>query len=127
MSDLPKILLVEDDESVRQAIADLLSSEAEVITAADGEECLDKLESTEFDAVLLDILLPKKSGISVLREIREKYPNTPVAVITGYTNLVEQEIREIGVDWIISKPFDYEELKSAVLNLLARRRRERES
>jgi DNA-binding response OmpR family regulator len=86
-----KVLLIEDDKFLRTVLEKKLSNEnIEVISAVDGEEALEKLVSTKPDLVLLDIILPKRSGFSILEEIRKDpdLKQTPVLIIS---NLGQEE------------------------------------
>jgi len=82
---LYKILVVDDEEPVRDLLEDLFKKEDCLsIGCASGEEALSILKEEIFDVVLLDIKLPGISGLEVLKEIRQKYTNLPVVMITGF-------------------------------------------
>lgn len=118
MADKKKILVVDDDPNIVRLIkARLEAHNYEIITAEDGEECIQKVSSEKPDLVLLDILMPKADGYNVLigmKEIKEltgEIPIVPVIVLTALSdprvkNMIEKE--EIK-DYIV-KPFNAEEL-----------------
>lgn len=86
------ILLVEDDQALRGAVVTRLeTSDFEVVTAVDGEEAITKFASSHPDLILLDIILPKKSGLEVLEEIKLKQKN-PVPIIVLSNADQEQDV-----------------------------------
>ncbi len=94
-----KILIVEDDQFLREFYQELLGEEGYLIdVAADGEVGLFKIQNNEYDLVLLDIMLPKKDGIQILRDLKLNPPKTPHLTIVNLTNL--------GQDSIIKQCFD---------------------
>ena len=101
-----KILLVEDDENIREMYQMKLEMEGyEVVTAGDGKKALELIEKEKLNLTLLDILLPKKDGFEVLKEIRqsknEKTRNIPVIIISNLSHPDDQrEAKRLGV-------FDY--------------------
>ena len=83
MADNKKVLIIEDDKILHKAIKDaLLGANFEIAEAFDGEEGLKKAESENPDLILLDLILPKQDGYHTLVDLHEKYPNTPVFVLT---------------------------------------------
>ncbi|MFQ5407240.1 MAG: ATP-binding protein [Anaerolineales bacterium] len=116
------ILLVDDEASNRDIFTQFLKLEGfRVVTAVDGEDALDKLQTVEPDLVLLDILLPRTDGYEVCRRIKEN-PQTlflPVIMITALRG-PEEKIRgvEVGADDFLSKPFNHLELVTRVKSLL---------
>lgn len=94
-----KILVVEDDQLLREFYQELLSSEGYLADAApDGETALSKIQNQEYDLILLDIMLPKKDGVEILRQLKIKGPKKKDAVIVMLTNL--------GQDAVIKECFD---------------------
>src|SRR4051794_15068176 len=80
-----RILIIDDEPEIRESLETLLTLEAyRVDSAATGGEGLSKLESTAFDLVLLDLMLPDRSGLEILADIRERDPHIPVFLITAY-------------------------------------------
>ncbi len=94
-----KILIVEDDQFLREFYQELLIAEGYLVdVAADGEEGLSKLLSNEYNLVLLDIMLPKKDGIQILRDLKVRSPKSLNVTIVVLTNL--------GQDTVIKECFD---------------------
>ncbi|MEK7130696.1 MAG: response regulator [Patescibacteria group bacterium] len=90
MSKIPNILLVEDDPLIRKILGDELKVNGfGVEEAADGEACLEALDSKNIDLVLLDIIIPKKDGIAVLRELKQagKIPQLPVYILSALSDM----------------------------------------
>ncbi len=101
-----KILIVEDEKEIRNILkVYLLTAGYEVTEAADGEEAMKIFYEKPFDLVVLDIMLPKKDGWSICREIKE-YSSVPVIIITARDNENDEVFGfEIGADDYITKPF----------------------
>jgi DNA-binding response OmpR family regulator len=110
------ILVIDDDERVRTLLRNiLLFGGYRVIEASDGESGMRHLEEGGFDMVLTDLGMPGMNGWEVTKLIKTRIPQLPVALITGWgTNLDEKKIKESGVDWIIGKPFQVNEILEAV-------------
>jgi DNA-binding response OmpR family regulator len=110
------ILVIDDDERVRTLLRNiLLFGGYRVIEASDGESGMRHLEEGGFDMVLTDLGMPGMNGWEVTKLIKTRIPQLPVALITGWgTNLDEKKIKESGVDWIIGKPFQVNEILETV-------------
>ena len=116
----PRILLVDDEPRVRQLLSYPLERDFEVVQAFDGEEALRKFREGEFDLVLLDLMLPKKNGLDVCRELREK-STVPIIMLTAKAEESDKVYGlELGADDYITKPFSTLELRSRVRALLRR-------
>jgi DNA-binding response OmpR family regulator len=115
------ILVIDDDERVRTVLRDiLLFGGFQVIEASDGKSGIGYFEKGGFDMVLTDLGMPEMNGWDVAKWIKSRTPQIPVALITGWgTNLDEDKIKESGVDWIIGKPFQVNEVLETV-NLFIR-------
>ena len=90
MKKSPNILLVEDDPLIRKILSDELKVNGfGVEEAADGEACLEAINSKDIDLVLLDIMIPKKDGIAVLRELKQagKIPQLPVYILSALSDM----------------------------------------
>jgi two-component system, OmpR family, alkaline phosphatase synthesis response regulator PhoP len=122
-----RILLVEDEPGLVLTISDLLKTEGyEVETATDGESGLAKASGREFDLAILDIMLPKKSGFDVCRELRQKGVDIAILMLTAKTQVVDRVVGlKLGADDYVTKPFDPRELLARVEALLRRTRQER--
>lgn len=113
-----KVMLADDHILMREGIRQLLEFDGsiEVISEAnDGEECLEKLEQTKPQVLLLDINMPKKNGIEVLKEIKRKKIDIKVLILTVH-NEIEYLLKavDIGVDGYILKDSESTELKKAI-------------
>ena len=109
------ILIVEDDTAIREGVAEFLKeNEYEVFCAGDGEKALEILKSKEIHLALLDIMLPKKNGIEVLKELRT-FSELPVIMLTAKTEYMDKITGlTLGADDYIPKPFNPLELVARV-------------
>lgn len=103
-----KILIVEDDQFLREFYQELLMAEGYLIdVATDGEMALQKILGNEYDLILLDIMLPKKDGVQILRDLKIHQPKSANAKIVVLTNLgqdsVIKECFDLGVEGYIIK------------------------
>ncbi|NIA19096.1 MAG: response regulator [Xanthomonadaceae bacterium] len=117
-----RILIVDDEPKLLEQLRKSLASDKyDVDTATDGEAALDKLFANPYDLVLLDIMLPKRDGLSVLREIRQAEILTPVLMLTAKGD-IEDRIQglDLGADDYLAKPFSIAELMARIRALLRR-------
>jgi two-component system alkaline phosphatase synthesis response regulator PhoP len=116
------ILLIEDEVGLRTMLSDRLLAEGYTVEeAADGEEGLDKASASAFDLIILDIMLPRLSGLDVCRELRRRGIATPILVLTVRNETVDKVIGlRIGADDYMTKPFDAAELLARIDALLRR-------
>ena len=108
MTDKPKIIICDDEEGVRESLRLIIERDYEPIPASDGATALDKLnEDAEIKAVLLDIKMPKLTGLEILKLIKQTHPHMPVIMITGYqtAELAAEAIKLGALDYII-KPIN---------------------
>jgi DNA-binding NtrC family response regulator len=106
MTDQVKILVVDDDETVRRSYSrSLTGASCSVEAAWNGEEALRAMESRRFDVVLLDLRMPGTDGISVLRTMKQRWPDSEVVVITGYPTIeTAKEAMQLGAYDYLAKP-----------------------
>jgi DNA-binding response OmpR family regulator len=117
-----RLLVVEDESKVAEFIRKGLQQEHHAVDVArDGEEGAYQAENFDYDLVILDLMLPKLSGLEVLRRIREKKPGLPVLLLTAKST-VEDRVKGLdsGADDYLVKPFAFAELSARVRTLLRR-------
>jgi DNA-binding response OmpR family regulator len=127
---LPRLLVVDDDESVCQFVTAALAGAAVVTTALDSDTALHLLGSQEFDGVLVDNGLPDLTGVEFIRLVRSdpKTLTMPLVLFTGTSSPdVEREARNAGADDFLAKPVEPVILEERVLSLLARETHRRPS
>ncbi|MCF6246434.1 MAG: response regulator transcription factor [Desulfobacula sp.] len=116
------ILIVDDDlQLLEQLSSSLETKHYQTQTAKNGEEALDKIFAVPYDLILLDIMLPKRDGLSVLKEIREAGLNMPVLMLSARGD-VEDRIKglDYGADDYLPKPFSMAELMARIRAMLRR-------
>jgi two-component system alkaline phosphatase synthesis response regulator PhoP len=118
----PHVLLVEDEPGITMILTDRLDLEGyEVDTAEDGDTGLQKALNGKYDLIILDVMLPKKSGFEVCRTLRQNNVMTPVLMLTARGNVVDKVTGlQIGADDYLTKPFDTMELVARLQALLRR-------
>jgi DNA-binding NtrC family response regulator len=123
MSDKSRILIVDDDEVVRRSyLRSLQSVDCNVAAASDGEEALQTMEKNTFDVVLLDLRMPGRDGMSVLRAIKQKWPESEVVIITGYPTVDSaKEAVRLGACDYVAKPVGPQEVIDIADNALTRK------
>ena len=121
MADPHLIMVVDDEQSYRDALSVALQREGFlVVTAADGAEALERFEVTKPSLILLDVMLPKVSGIDVCREIRTR-SRVPIIMVTARSAEIDAVVGlEVGADDYVSKPFRLRELIARVRAALRR-------
>jgi two-component system alkaline phosphatase synthesis response regulator PhoP len=119
-----RILLVEDEPSLVLTLTDRLLSEGyQVETAGDGEEGLSKALEGSFDLILLDVMLPRRDGFEVCRELRSRGIQVPVVMLTARGQVVDRVVGlKLGADDYITKPFEMIELLARIEALFRRAR-----
>ena len=121
-----RVLLIEDEPGLVLTISDLLTAEGyRVDSAADGEAGLDRASSGGYDAVILDVMLPRKSGFKVCEELRQKGVDSAILMLTAKTEVADRvEGLKGGADDYLTKPFDPDELLARLQALLRRVRKQ---
>ena len=121
----PRVLVVDDDRLYRELVEHVLSDVVglQVDTADDGLPALDMLRETEYDLVVLDLVMPGLSGFDLLREIKKNWMETKVLIMSGTLNNKTKYDRciEEGADGCIAKPIDFQDLIDSARNLLGKR------
>jgi CheY-like chemotaxis protein len=115
-----KILIVEDEFLSRDNLCKFLGSEGYIIReASNGAEALEKLASESFDLVITDFVMPHVDGLRLIELVRDKWPQLPVILITGYLSANAGQIILAGrAAQIITKPINLEDLLTAVKRIL---------
>src|SRR5229473_1412434 len=116
-----KILVVDDSEEVREVLRELLSRHGyTVVTAPDGESGLVELETRAFDMAMVDLGLPGISGLEVAQRLKQRWPATRIALMTGYGDRMgPDDAQTRGVDFVLAKPFSLDQLRSVVDHALS--------
>jgi DNA-binding NtrC family response regulator len=124
-----RILVVDDEADIRESLEALLSLEGyHVDLAQNATEGLKKIESGSYDLILLDLMMPDRSGMEVLEEVRERDVETPIFMITAYGSVeVAVKALKAGANDYFSKPWDNEKLLLEIDRMIARARLEREN
>ncbi|ROQ20340.1 MULTISPECIES: response regulator transcription factor [Marinimicrobium] len=116
-----KLLLIDDDQELCQLLNEYLTAEGfEVDVAHDGEQALEQVNRGHYAAIILDVMLPKRSGFDVLKSVRQKY-TTPVLMLTAKGDTIDRVVGlEIGADDYLPKPCDPRELVARLRAVLRR-------
>lgn len=109
------ILVVDDDDVIRDTLCELLSAEHSCQTADTAEQALAQLEAQRFDVVLTDISMPGLNGMELLNRVVEMYPGTPVIIISGLSDQEQaQSLMSNGAFDYLLKPFRLEVVEDSV-------------
>ena len=116
---MTQVLVADDSETILLLLRTRLEMEGyEVITAADGEEAMEALADAHPDLILLDAMMPRKSGIDVLRELREAGIETPVLIVSAHQDAEKAGApSELHASGFLGKPIDFEDLLGRIAAL----------
>ncbi|MFT3980093.1 MAG: response regulator transcription factor [Ferruginibacter sp.] len=118
-----KILIIEDEEELAKSIAEYLSAEQYLCEFATGfKEALDKIDTFQYDCILLDIMLPDGNGLKILEELKRENKQDGVIIISA-KNALDDKIKglHIGADDYLTKPFHLSELTARIYSVIRRK------
>jgi DNA-binding NtrC family response regulator len=125
---MPRVLIVDDDDTIRDTLHELLSDSYTCQTAETAEQAFARLDADSYDVVLTDITMPGLSGVELLGYVREKFPTTPVILISGLGDHEHaQSLIKLGAFDFILKPFTLEVVEGSVRKAIAYREQLREN
>tara|TARA_R110001599_G_scaffold1889_4_gene9937 strand:- start:398810 stop:399499 length:690 start_codon:yes stop_codon:yes gene_type:complete len=126
---MARILLIEDEPGLVMTLQDRLVDENyEVESANDGEEGFQKAKSDDFDVIVLDLMLPKKSGLDVCRDLRQAKVETPIIMLTAKGQVVDKVLGlKLGANDYMQKPFEMMELLARIEVQLRKKTSEKKS
>src|SRR5687767_9618124 len=118
-----RLLVVDDEDFVRDLLRDILDGEnCEVELAEDGTAALALFRERQFDGIFTDVGMPGMSGWELAREIRQLNQHIPIAIITGWGEVVgSNEQRAAGVDWVVAKPFSADRITELLREVVRQR------
>lgn len=121
---MAKVLIVDDDETIRDALYELLSEDYLCQTAETAEKAFARLEVDSYDVVLTDISMPGLSGLELLGQVRQRFPTTPVIIISGIGDQEHaQGLIKLGAFDFLLKPFSLDVVEKSVKRAVEYRRR----
>jgi DNA-binding NtrC family response regulator len=121
---MASILIVDDDDTIRDALYDLLCEDNRCHTAETADKALEWLETETYDVILTDISMPGMSGVEFLGHARQLQPRTPVLIISGIRDAAyAQGLLKMGASDFLFKPFRLEEVEEKVAGAIAHRHR----
>ena len=118
-----RVLVVEDEKRLAETIADIISDSGDTVDVSnDGEDGYYNAASGIYDAIVLDVMLPKMNGFDILKKIREEGVTTPVLMLTARTELGDRvNGLNLGADYYLTKPFENEELVASLHAIMRRK------
>ena len=115
-----KILVVDDDAIVVKSCRRILEAEGfEVSTISNAESAVEAIKNSDFDLLLIDLKMPKRDGMYLMREVKKSWPEIPIIVMSGYpTPKTIADVLNLGANQFIPKPFKPDELTKSIHELL---------
>ena len=113
------LLLIDDDNAVRQMLDSLFSSTHECHTADRAEQALEYLQFQRYDVVITDVSMPGLSGVEILQQIKKLHTATPVIVISGRPDQYRDTVLEMGAFAFLEKPFSLTAIEASVADAIA--------
>ena len=116
-----KILVVDDERIVLESCRRVLGERFEVSLAKSADQALELMGKEAFSLILLDIKMPHKDGMTLMRQVKEKWPEIPVIVMSGYVTMeTMEEVAKTDAATFLAKPFTPDELVQAVDQVLTK-------
>ena len=119
---MAKVMLADDSDAIRQVLQDILSIGNHELAgeAVDGDETIEKFNQLQPDLLLLDLAMPKKDGLTVVKEIMELNPKAKIVLITASDNqVIIKQCLDAGAIASISKPFDFDKVLKVISESLS--------
>ena len=119
---MSRVLIVDDEEYVREPLKEILRAQGhEVMAAKNGIEATDCFNMNGFDLTIIDIIMPGKAGVQLIRECLSLNPKIRIVAMTGsiYSEEYLKTARDFGAHAVLSKPFSDESIKAAIKDALA--------
>jgi len=117
---MKEVLIVDDSEQIRQRLVTLLAESSQIRIvgqAGDSREALEALQRLRPDTVILDIRLPGTSGIELLKEIKARYPEMTVIMLTNFDYaLYRRQCRQLGADHFLNKTLEFEKIVDTIMD-----------
>jgi DNA-binding NtrC family response regulator len=125
---MPRVLIVDDDVTIRDTLYELLSEDYVCQTAETAEKAFARLDADKYDVVLTDISMPGLSGLELLGHVRQKFPDTPVIIISGIGDQEHaQGLIRLGAFDFLLKPFSLDVVEKSVGRAVDYRKRQAEA
>lgn len=118
------ILIIDDDQHIRRMLREALESEGyTVLESANGAEGVESYRSRPVDLLICDLVMPEKSGITMIRELMQDFPNLRFITMSGFTGTLGftslEFTKKMGAQWTLPKPFELAEMLAAVQGVLS--------
>ena len=119
---MPRVLVIDDDESVRAAIAALLQTDFEIVLAENARRGAERFGAEKFDIVMVDIFMPDMNGLETIKDFRRLVPDMPIVAMSGFrfrsagvpTPDFLKIAADLGATYCLSKPFRPQQLAAAI-------------
>jgi len=113
------VLIVDDNPNMSSLLSEMLEVfDYDSVRASDGNEALEKLEKSKFAMVITDMRMPNMTGLELLQQVKEKYPQIPVVLISGYSVQDEGDGSQVKPDGFLAKPFMMSDIEKLLNSLL---------